>query len=401
MEVQRLLELFALIIFSGLISTKISVMLKVPDVVLFIVAGIILGPHILNFINIDNHPIGNELILTFGAAYILYDGGKEIELKVLNKMKLSLFIIATVGVLISAFIVGFFASMIFKINFMYAFLLGTVIASTDPSVLIPLFKKMSISNKLKQFIIAESAFNDAAGAIITFATLGIIAGGGFSIESSILQLVRTSLGGIAIGAIIGIITTFLVCHDKYGYFKEHPSEIGIAAVAGAYVIATRLDVSGFMAVFIIGVICGNKHLLGLCVEEEHYITQTRFKEVLTLLLRMMIFILLGTHIDFRVVAQYWKESLLIVAILIFIARPVSVMFSVILDRKAAWNIKEIIYLMWIRETGVIPAALAGMLVTMHVQHSDIISSVTFVTILITLSVQASTAQFLAKKLKLQ
>ena len=190
MEVQRLLELFALIIFSGVISTKISVMLKVPDVVLFIVAGIILGPHILNFVNIDSHPIGNELILTFGAAYILYDGGKEIELKVLNKVKLSLFIIATVGVLISAFIIGFFASMIFKINFMYAFLLGTVIASTDPSVLIPLFKKMSISNKLKQFIIAESAFNDAAGAIITFATLGIIAGRGFSIESSILELVK-------------------------------------------------------------------------------------------------------------------------------------------------------------------------------------------------------------------
>ena len=138
-----------------------------------------------------------------------------------------------------------------------------------------------------------------------------------------------------------MITTFLVCHDKYGYFKEHPSEIGIAAVAGAYVIATRLDVSGFMAVFIIGVICGNKHLLGLCVEEEHYITQTRFKEVLTLLLRMMIFILLGTHIDFRVVAQYWKQSLLIVGILIFIARPVSVIFSVIIDRKANGTLKKL------------------------------------------------------------
>ena len=52
--------------------------------------------------------------------------------------------------------------------------------------------------------------------------------------------------------------------------------------------------------------------------------------------------------------------------------------------------------MWIRETGVIPAALAGMMVTMQVQHSNIISSVTFVTILITLSVQASTAQWLRK-----
>lgn len=401
MEAQNLLELFALVIVSGVLFTKLSKMMKVPDVVLFIVAGILLGPSVLNLVNIDTYPVGNDLILTFGAAYILYDGGREIELKILNKVKGSLFLISTVGVLISAVITGFFASKIFKLDFIYALLLGSVIASTDPSVLVPLFKKMKISNKLKQFIISESAFNDAGGAIITFAILGIIQGGSFSFQTSLLELCKTSLGGIAVGLIVGMLATLLITHDKYGYFKENPSEIGIATVAGAYVIATRLGVSGFMAVFIIGIICGNKHLFSLRVQEEHYITQTRFKEVLTLLLRMMIFILLGTHIDFVSVAQYWKEAVLVVGVLIFIARPISVIACVIFDRKANWNFKEIIYLMWIRETGVIPAALAGMLVSMQVQHANIISSVTFVTILITLTVQASTAQWLARKLNLE
>lgn len=401
MEVQNLLELFALVIVSGVLFTKISKMVKLPDVVLFIIAGILLGPSFLNLVNIDRYPTGNELILTFGAAYILYDGGREIELKILNKVKLSLSLISTLGVLISTFVTGYFAAIIFKIDFLYALLLGSVIASTDPSVLVPLFKKMNISNKLKQFIISESAFNDAAGAITTFAILGIIQGGSFSIQTSALELAKTSLGGIAVGLVVGMIATMLITHDKYGYFRDNPSEIGIATVAGAYVIATRLGVSGFMAVFIIGIICGNKHLFSLRVQEDHYITQTRFKEVLTLLLRMMIFILLGTHIDFVSVAQYWKQAVLIVAILIFIARPLSVLPCVILDRKAKWNLKEIIYIMWIRETGVIPAALAGMLVSMNIQHSNVISSVTFVTILITLSVQASTAQWLAKKLKLE
>lgn len=400
MEVTNLLELFALVIISGVIFTKLSKLLKVPDVVMFIIAGVILGPAVLNLVNIATHPVGNELILTFGAAYILYDGGREIELKVLNKVKLSLTLISTLGVIVSAFVVGLFAAYIFKINFIYAFLLGSVIASTDPSVLVPLFKKMNINNQLKQFIISESAFNDAAGAIATFATLGVILGGGFSFQTSLLDLARTSLGGIAIGAAVGTFASISITHDRYGYFKEHPSEIGIAAVTGAYVIATRLGVSGFMAVFIIGIICGNKQVFDMRVEDEYLTTQTRFKEVLTLILRMMIFILLGTHIDFASVAQYWKESLLIVAILIFVARPLSVLASVLIDRKAGWNFREIIYMMWVRETGVIPAALAGMLVARHVPYANIISSVTFVTILVTLSVQASTAQWLAKKLKL-
>ena len=64
---------------------------------------------------------------------------------------------------------------------MYALLIGSVIASTDPSVLVPLFKNMNISPKLKQTIISESAFNDAAGAIMTFAIIGIISGGSFSL----------------------------------------------------------------------------------------------------------------------------------------------------------------------------------------------------------------------------
>lgn len=401
MEVLNLLELLALVVVSGVMFTKLSKMLKVPDVVLFILAGIILGPSVLNLINIDTHPIGNELILTFGAAYILYDGGREIELRVLNKVKLSLITLVTLGVLVSAYITAFFAAMIFQIDFLYAFLLGAVIASTDPSVLVPLFKKMSISNKLKQFIISESAFNDAAGAIATFATLGIITGGVFSVKASIINLLVTSLGGIAIGALVGFLASLLITHDKYGYFKEHPSEVGIAIVAGTYVIATRLGVSGFMAVFMIGIIWGNKHLFDMKAPEEHYITETRFKEVLTLLLRMMIFILLGTHIDFVSVAQYWKESLLVVGVLIFIARPISVLVSVVIDRNAQWSVKEIIYLMWIRETGVIPAALSGMIVATHVPHGNIISSVTFLTILITLSVQASTAQWLARILNLE
>lgn len=398
---EKLLTLIALVILAGMVFSKISRRVHLPDVVLFILAGVILGPHVLNIVNIDKYPLENQLILTFGAAYILYDGGREIELKVFNKVKVSVLLLATLGVIISTGITGFFTAKIFRLDMTYALLIGSVIASTDPSVLVPLFKNMNISSKLKQTIISESAFNDAAGAIITFAILGVINGGSFSIGASILQLLKNAFGGILIGAIVGYISTKLVSGKKVGVLGEFPAEISIVAVIGAYLIAEHFEFSGFMAVFIVGMICGNKKVINCWIPDEYYVTQTRFKEVLTVILRMMIFVLLGTQIKFNILAQYWKSAFLVVLVLMFIARPISAFLSVILDRKANWSFKEIIYLMWIRETGVIPAALAGMMVSMKLPNAEIISSVTFATIIITLTFQASTSKTLAKFLNLE
>ncbi|HCL4556583.1 TPA: sodium:proton antiporter [Clostridium botulinum] len=400
LSANNILKLIALVILAGVVFGKISRKVNLPDVVLFILAGVILGPEVLNLINIDSYPVGNQLILTFGAAYILYDGGREIDLKVFNEVKISVLLLSTLGVLISTGITGFFVYKIFHIDFIYALLLGAIISSTDPSVLVPLFKNMNVSNKLKQTIISESAFNDAAAAIVTFAILGVIAGGKFSLGKSIFELLKSSLGGILIGGIFGYISTKLIAGEKYAFLKEFPSEVSIVAVIGTYLIADKLGVSGFMAVFIIGMVCGNKKRINCCIPDEYNQTHLRFKEVLTIILRMMIFVLLGSHIDFGVLSKYFIKDLMVVALLIFVSRPVSAFLSVIFDRKAKWNIKEIIYLMWVRETGVIPAALVGMLLTMHIKNSDIIASVTFTTIIITLTFQASTSKSLAKLLKL-
>jgi NhaP-type Na+/H+ or K+/H+ antiporter len=156
-----------------------------------------------------------------------------------------------------------------------------------------------------------------------------------------------------------------------------------------------------MAVFVVGIVFGNIELLNLTIEEEGYNLHLNFKEVLVRILRIMIFVILGTQMSFNVLSEYWKGALLVVLSLVFIARPVSVLFSVLIDRKAAWNFREILYLMWTRETGVIPAALAGMLLSMQIPHAQVISAVTFMAIIITLSFQASTAKYVAKILKLE
>ena len=396
----QLMELVGLVIVAGLIFGKISEIIKMPDVVLYILAGIILGPSLLNWINIDKYPVENQLILSFGAAYILYDGGREIDFKILNKVKMSVSLLATAGVLISTVIVGYVAAKVFNIPVYYGLLMGSVIASTDPSVLVPLFKSMNISNKLKQTIISESAFNDAAGAVITFSLIGIILGGEFSLAQSIMDLVKSIAGGVLIGVVAGYLSHLFVDEKKFGILRDHPAELMIATVTAAYLISDRFGFSGFMAVFVVGMFCGNKKVFDFWIPEHSFQTHLRFKEVFTVLLRMMIFVILGTQFVFENLFSNLTPALIVVAVLIFIARPVSVIFSMIADRKAQWKWQEVVYMMWVRETGVIPAALSGMILTMGVDHADIISSVTFATILITLTLQASTSKLLAKVLNL-
>lgn len=397
----NLMKILSITIVSGVICARLSKLIKLPDVVLFIVAGILLGPQGLNLIGFESYSVENQLILTFGAAYILYDGGREVQLGILNKVKISVLLLATIGVLMSTFITGYFAYKILKIDLIYALLLGAVIASTDPSVLVPLFKNMNISNKLKQTIISESAFNDAAGAIMTFTILGIIEGGTFSVGRSAWELLVKAGGGVVIGLIVGYAATFLVGEKKHSFLTGYPGEIAVAAVLGGYIIAEHFHFSGFMAVFIIGIVCGNKDIFRLSIKGEEENIHISFKEVLIMIIRIMIFVILGTQINFAVLGRYWAQALLVIVLFIFIARPVSVIFSVILDKKAEWSFREILYLMWTRETGVIPAALVGMLASMKINNSEIISAVTFMAIIITLGVQASTAKYVAKVLKLE
>ena len=124
----NLILIFASIGVTGIVLGRLSEILRIPDVILYLIAGIVIGPAVLNIVNIQSFPVENNLILTFGSAYILFEGGKEINLRVLNKVKISMGILSTVGVIVSAVVVGVVSEKVFT-----ALLLGAVIASTDPA----------------------------------------------------------------------------------------------------------------------------------------------------------------------------------------------------------------------------------------------------------------------------
>jgi cell volume regulation protein A len=383
--------------FSGLLAR----MARVPDVVVFLLVGMLIGPGMLGLVDIKADSTINQLILIFGSSYILFDGGASVRLKVLKEVWITLVIIATVGVLITAFITGAAAYYFLGVPFIVALLLGTVVASTDPATLVPVFKQIRIKDRVAQTVMSESAFNDAMGAILTFVVLGVAMGAGeFSVGEALAELLKESSIGILIGGVLGYLAAVLISHERFGFLLEYAPVVTLMAVIGAYMGADGAHASGFMAVFVFGVMLGNAESLGFKRSREENHELEDFILTTALIMRMFIFILLGTQVDFALMNQYLWAGVGVVVVFMLVARPVTVFLCALPDRRAKWTLKEMLFMCWTRETGVIPGALAGILVGMKAPGAEIIASVTFIAILMTILIQATTTKWLAKKLDL-
>ncbi|MHB0925116.1 MAG: cation:proton antiporter [Gallionellaceae bacterium] len=395
------LLMFGIILAVGTFSGLIARLVRVPDVVVFLLVGMLAGPSVLGLVDIKADSSINQLILIFGSSYILFDGGATIRLKVLKEVWITLVVISTMGLLITAAITGVAAYYFLGIPFIVALLLGTVIASTDPATLVPVFKQVKIKERVAQTVMSESAFNDAMGAILTFTVLGVAMGAGeFSAGDALIDLFKESLLGILIGGILGYMAAFLIAHEKFGFLAEYAPVVTLMAVIGAYMGADGMHASGFMAVFVFGIMLGNMESLGFKRSEEESHQLEDFVLTTALIMRMFIFILLGAQVDFGLMNQYLIGGTAVVAVFMLVARPATVFLCALPDRRAKWSFKEMLFMCWTRETGVIPGALAGILVGMKAPGAQIIASVTFIAILVTILIQATTTKWLAKKLGL-
>lgn len=396
----NLLIIFAIVAMTGIICSKLSEIIKIPDVVLFLIVGIFIGPSVLKFIDISQYQVENQLILTFGSAFILYMGGKEISLKVLKNVKISVLLLSTLGVLISAFLMQQIIGFSFGVSSMVALLAGSIIASTDPATLVPIFNQIKINRKVSQTVISESAFNDATGAILTSAVLAIILSGKFSLQENIYQLALMIIIGLIVGLLTGVILLALVNDSPRGIFKDYTPIISIISVIISYELSTKFGGSGYMSCFIVGIVTGNKQNFRLWLSQKSYDADCHVVETLGTICRMCIFIILGSQVNLEILVKYFLPSIFCVFCFMFVVRPICVLACTLVDRKAKWKKNEILFMMWVRETGVIPAALCGIVTSMNIPGSDVISSVVFMTILITLILQGVSTKFVARKLGL-
>ncbi len=389
------------ILAIGIVTGFVAQRIRIPDVAVFLVVGMLIGPDALGLVDIKAGSALNQIILLFGSSYILFDGGASLRLSVLKQVWITIVVIATAGVLITAAITGIAAHYILGVPLIVALLLGAALASTDPATLVPIFRQVKIRDRVAQTVMSESAFNDAMGAIVTFGVLSVAMGtGDFSITNSVFELLKQSVIGTIAGCALGYLIILLIAHERWSFLAEYAPAVTLVAVIGSYFAADGLQASGFMAVFVFGIIVGNKDAFGFQMEPGEAQKLDDFVLTTAFIMRLFIFLLLGSQVDFTLMRQYLAGGVAVTLVLMLVARPIAVFACAVPDRRARWSLGEMLFMCWTRETGVIPAALAGLLVGMKAPGAQIIESVTFVAILMTILIQAPTTKWLGRRLGL-
>jgi len=389
-----------LLLAAGLAARVLADLLRLPEIVLLIALGALFGPSAVDVVDVPLDSLGAQLLFTFGVSSILFYGGLNLSLTVLRGVSLSLALLAIPGVVVTALLTGTVAALAFGLPFEQGLLMGAVLSPTDPAILIPLFVASRLRLKLAQTVIAESAFNDPTGAVLALAIAGALLSGDDGLSGPAGEFMAELAVSTVVGVLAGVLLSATISSRRTGILRDSAPIAVLAVVAVSYVSLDFAGGSGYLGAFVAGLIVGNMELLGLVMhshdEEELRIASRTLAEVVTI----FVFLVVGAALPFDTLADHWAPSLAVVAMLLLVARPVAVLACTLPDRRARWTRRELAFLCWTRETGVVPAALVGVLDGLGVPNVDVLAGVVALAIVVTLLVQAAPAPWLAGRLGL-
>jgi potassium/hydrogen antiporter len=401
-EVEHILRDFGLILGAGLVSQFLATFLRIPEMIVLVAVGTLIGPSVLGIVDNPLNRAGAQLIFTLGVSLILFHGGVGISLRVISRVAVGLGLLALPGVVITAVIVALAVAPVFGVAFPVALMIGAVLASTDPAILIPLFDRLNVRPKVSQTLISESGFNDTTGAVLTLALVGAVESGRFTLSGPAWEFSKE----LAIGTLIGLLAGLLLCYaiastKRTGIWDEAPGVAILAVVALAYFSNEYVGGSGYLAAFVMGLMVGNMRDLGFAGQyEEHERMLESFVGQVSEVATLLVFVTLGLNLPFDALGQYLLGGLLVMAVFIFVARPVTILACLLPDRRGRWTREELAFLSWSRYTGVIPAAVASLLLARGVEGAEIAVSLVAFAVVATLVLQATTAGYVARRLGL-
>ena len=396
----EVIETLALVVAAGLAAELLATALRLPPMVVLLGAGAALGPHVLGVLELPLESVAIQLLLTLGVSFILFHGGLELSLRLLRRVALGLGLLAVPGTVLTAAITGVVAAAAFGIPLEAGLLLGAVLAPLDPAILIPLFERIRLRPKVAQTVVAESALNDAVGAVLALALAAFVVGDGGSLADPFFHFVVDLVISTGLGVAFGLALALAVSNRRLGIWQEAPVLAVLLVVSLGYVAIESAGGSGYLGAFIAGIIVGNMDVLGLGMHSTREREVRSFASVASDVVVILVFVTLGANLPFDAVAEQAWPALLTLAVLILVARPLTVLACLLPDRRGRWEPAELAFLAWTRETGVVPAALVGVLVAEGVPYEDELIAVVALAVVVTLVLQSSTKPWLARRLGL-
>ena len=344
--------LASLLVFFGFLLIPLTRRLGAPILLIILIVGMLAGEDGPGRIEFDNFSAAYALG-SLALAIILFGGGVETRMSAVRAVRVPALLLATVGVAVTASIVGVAAIFLFKVTVFEGLLLGAVVGSTDAAATFLLIRQSNVRlpDRLENTLVLESGINDPMAIFLTLAFTGLVnLGADFSVSSLLNYLPMLGLQ-LGLGSLMGAGGGLIIAWVLNG-LDLRPGIYPAMALAGALAIfggTSLLGGSGFLAAYLVGLVLRDR------LKPDIAERVLGFSEAMQWLSQIALFLMLGILVTPSALPEVWLNACLMAAVLILVARPVAV-FGCLSWLK--FSVREQAFISWVGLRGAVPIFLA-------------------------------------------
>jgi len=371
---------------AGLLASLVAGRLRVPGLLLFLGLGMLVGSDGFGWLDFADYDLA-RVVGVIALALILFEGGLASGWQEIRPVFLPAFSLATVGTLVTAMIVGTGATFLFDLTWLEGLLLGSIVSSTDGAAIFAVLRGSTLRRRLARTLEAEAGMNDPVAVLLVLGFIHWIQEPGYNAVDMLLAIVEELLIGGAVGLVVGFAAVRGLAHVRLASAGLYPVA-SLATAALSYGGADILHGSGFLAVYITGLVIGSS-------PTPARRTITTFHEGLAWVAQLGMFLVLGLLVFPSDFGDVWVEGVVLALVLVFLARPIAVFVGTIAMR---YSFAENVALGWAGLRGAVPVVLATFPVIEGVVVGREFFDIVFFAVLVSTALQGATFEWLADRL---
>ncbi len=386
MQIELVMLIAAGLVLLSVIATRTSSRLGVPALLLFLGIGMLAGSDGPGRIAFTDFRL-TQTIGVIALAYILFSGGLDTDWRAIRPVLAQGLVLANIGVVLSAVLLCGFAVLALNLDWRTGLLLGAIVSSTDAAAVFSVLRERGVNLKhnLEPLIELESGSNDPIAVFLTIGLVDLITTPGATLFNLVPSFIIQMALGAAGGVLFGWLTVFTVNRirlQQEGLYVV----LTLAATMLTYAATAMVNGNGFLAVYIAGIVVGNRNIV-------HKRSILRFHDGIAWLMQIAMFLTLGLLVFPSQLLAVAPVGLLVALFLVFVARPLSVIGSLIWFRR---SLRELLMVSWAGLRGAVPIILATFPLTGDVPGAATIFNVVFFVVLVSVLLQGMTINLVAR-----
>lgn len=377
----------AVLIMAGILSSLLALRFGAPLLLVFLGLGLVAGEDGLGKLHFNDVRIA-YLVGSAALALILFDGGLKTRFQSIRAVLAPSAVLATVGVLLTALLTTPVAKYALDLSWPEAFLVGAVVASTDAAAVFLLVhaQGLRLRPRIGATLEVESGTNDPFAVFLTMVLIEILSLGKSSATHIAWQFAQEAVLGTIIGLVGGRIVVFAL--NKISLPQGLHAPFVTTAALVIFGVAQIDHASGFLAVYLAGIVIGNRPT------RAHNSVLT-FLDAATWLAQIVMFVLLGLLASPERLITALLPALAVALALTFIARPIAVFLCL---APFPFQLREKIFISWVGLRGAVAIFLASIPLLLEMPKAQVYFDVAFVVVIVSLLMQGWTLGYAARRL---